>query len=305
MPVPTTEIPTDMEQSMLGRTRLILYAFSGGAPELTLSELVRKTGLPRSSLHRILCQLVELQALDRTESGYRLGLSVIELGWLAAHQNRLRHCAMPHLRTLHEQTGVMVHLAVLDGHEIVYMDKLGNADETRVPSRLGGRRAAYCTGAGKALLAHAPGETMDRVLAAGTPARTPNTITNSRLLHQEFARIRERGVAFDREECFRGVFCIAAPLRDPEGRAVAAVSLTGTPRRMASRQLIPALLSTVGRVSGALFLPPRQERPNRETPTVPPPRDATTSSSPDTSSPSWPAGVLDGAVSWQSRNDWM
>ncbi|GAB3722039.1 IclR family transcriptional regulator [Nocardiopsis nanhaiensis] len=293
MPVPTTEMPPALEQSMLGRTRLILYAFSSGAPELTLSDLVRRTGLPRSSMHRILGQLVEFQALERTEAGYRLGLSMVELGWLAAQQNRLRHCSLPHLRALQEQTGTVAHLAVLDGHEIVYMVKLGRAEGTRAVSRLGGRRAAYCTAEGKALLAHAGESALAGALAEGTPPRTHRTITSPRLLRQELAHIREHGVSFDREECFRGVFGIAVPLRDPEGKAVAAASLTGNPRHMDRKQLVPQLLSTAGRIAADLFLPAR--RTGKEETAAP--------SSP--ASASWPEGVLDDAVSWPRLNDWM
>nr|WP_143219701.1 helix-turn-helix domain-containing protein [Actinomadura sp. CNU-125] len=166
MPAPAAATAPPLESSMLARAARILYAFTTTTPELSMSDVVRRTGLPRSSVHRIMDQLVRLRALERTGSRYRLGLGLLELGALAAHQNRLRETALPHLRALHAATGAMVHLAVLDGHEIVYLEKIGGPAGGRVPSRLGGRQPAYCTGAGKAILAFADADRLAEVLAA-------------------------------------------------------------------------------------------------------------------------------------------
>ncbi|WP_067168751.1 IclR family transcriptional regulator [Microtetraspora niveoalba] len=261
MGAPASATSPELESSMLARAARILYSFSGLDPELSLTDVVRRTGLPRSSVHRILDQLVQLRALERAGSRYRLGLGLIELGGLAAHQNRLREVCRPHLDALHESTGAMVHLAILDGHEIVYLERLGGASNGRIPSRLGGRQPAYCTGAGKALLAFSCEGTVAQVIAEGMPPRTANTITRPQLLRQELARVRDRGVAFDREENYRGIFCVAAPLRDTTGRPVAAISLSGAPGAMNTQRLIPPLLTTVRAVWQTLFSsPPRRRR---------------------------------------------
>ncbi|MEV5828987.1 IclR family transcriptional regulator [Spirillospora sp. NPDC052242] len=258
MPAPAAATAPPLESSMLARAARILYAFTTTTPELSMSDVVRRTGLPRSSVHRIMDQLVRLRALERTGSRYRLGLGLLELGALAVHQNRLRETALPHLRALHAATGAMVHLAVLDGHEIVYLEKIGGSAGGRAPSRLGGRQPAYCTGAGKAILAFADADRLAEALAAGLPARTPFTITDERVLRRELARIREHGVAFDREEGYRGIACIAAPLRDAGGAPVAAISISGPPAKMDPQRLVPPLLTTSRAVWRALFAPGRR-----------------------------------------------
>ncbi|MFI0352803.1 IclR family transcriptional regulator [Actinomadura sp. 9N407] len=248
----------ELESSMLARAARILYSFTVASPELSMTDVVRRTGLPRSSVHRIMDQLVQLRALERAGGKYRLGLGLIELGALAAHQNRLREAALPHLHRLQATTGALVHLAILDGHEIVYLEKIGGSPNGRIPSRLGGRQPAYCTAAGKAMLAFADEDELAAALEAGTPARTPFTITGPQALRRELALIRERGVALDREENYRGISCVAAPLRDATGRPVAAISLSGPPERINPRALTPTLLTATRAVWRALYVPARR-----------------------------------------------
>jgi len=288
MPVETT--------STLARAAMIMNSFHGAAPELSMTDVVRRTGLPRSSVHRILEQLVGLRALERSGSRYRLGIRVIELGALAAHQNRLREVSLPFLHELHETTGHLVHLAILDGHEIIYLEKISGSAGARIPSRLGARQPAYCTGAGKAILAFSEAATVEAALAAGLTPRTPFTITRPRLFRQELAHIRERGVAFDREEGFRGIFCIAAPIRDGSGQAVAAISLSGPPARMNPQRLVPTLLTASRAVWQALFAPPR--RPST------PPLPASPKPAPPPAT-EWPKGALGGLMEWSRLTDWM
>lgn len=279
MPAPSAATVPPLESSMLARAARILYTFTTTTPELSMSDVVRRTGLPRSSVHRIMDQLVQLRALERTGSRYRLGLGLLELGALAVHQNRLRETALPHLRALQQATGAVVHLAVLDGHEIVYLEKIGGTGTGRAPSRLGGRQPAYCTGAGKAILAFTDEEGLAAVLAEGMPARTPFTITDERVLRRELARIREHGVAFDREEGFRGVACVAAPLRDAGGTPVAAISISGPPPKIDPQRLVPPLLTTSRAVWRALFAPGRR-RPGAARPAGSGNREGLTSSAP-------------------------
>ncbi|MEU0278168.1 IclR family transcriptional regulator [Streptomyces sp. NPDC088147] len=254
MAVPAASGP-DIGSSMLARAALILYSFNTSTPELSLMDVVRRTGLPRSSVHRILDQLVQLKGLERTGAKYRLGLRLIELGALAAHQNWLRDASLPYLHNLHSSTGALVHLSILDGHEIVYLEKIGGSPDNRIPSRLGGRQPAYCTSAGKAMLSFADEDELDEILKTGLPARTPFTITDPHAFRRELAQIRERGVAFDREENYRGIVCVAAPLRDATGRAIAAISLAGAPSRIKLQALIPPLLVTARQTRHALFVP--------------------------------------------------
>jgi DNA-binding IclR family transcriptional regulator len=187
--------------AVLERVGLVLDAFDG-AGRLTLAQIVRRTGLPRSSAHRMLERLVSMRWLHREGRDYTLGLRLMELGSLAVHQDRLHTTALPHLQELHRVTGFVVHLAVLDGDDLVYLEKLGGRLATVVPTRIGGRRRADTTALGKSLLAY-----------SGTPGDTYN-------------HIREHGIAYEREESLPGFGCIAVPI-GPIGSAVAAVSVCG------------------------------------------------------------------------------
>jgi DNA-binding IclR family transcriptional regulator len=231
---------------MIDRVATILGTFNGPA-SLTLAQVVAQTGVPRSSAHRILEHLVKIRWVCNDGGIYRLGLGVLELGGLAAHQHQLRGVALPYLHELANVTGMVVHLAVLDGPEIVYLEKIGGSFAVRLPSRVGGRQPAYCTAVGKTLLAFADEQARLDSLAAAPHGRTSRSITTDHRLRQELCRVRDRGVAFDREEAVAGVGCVASPVGRPDSPS-AALSICGpiaqvqferliSPVRMAASQI--------------------------------------------------------------------
>lgn len=238
--------PTPAPASMIDRVVEILDAFDGPG-SLTLSQVVTRTGLPRSSAHRILEHLVKVRWLDRDEYRYHLGIRMIELGAQAVHRHRLHQPAVPHLHELQHATGFVVHLAVLDGTEIVYLDKLGGRFAARLPSRVGGRQPAHCTSIGKALLAFAEESAVEPVLDGPLAQLTSHSITDPRTLRSELRRIQDRGVAFDREEAVRGVGCVAAPVRGP-GTAHAAVSVCAPINNIRFEHLVGPVQATACRV---------------------------------------------------------
>ena len=238
--------------SMIDRVVGILDTFNGPA-SLTVAQVAARTGVPRSSAHRILEHLVKIRWLDRDGGTYRLGLGVLELGGLAAHQNQLRTVALPYLHELAGATGMIVHLAVLDGPEIVYLEKIGGSFGMRLPSRVGGRQPAYCTAVGKTLLAYADDHARRASLSAAPRGRTSRSITTDHRLQQELGRVRDRGVAFDREEAVAGIGCVASPVGPPRSPA-AAISICGpvadvqfdrliVPVRLAASQIWNSLAS--------------------------------------------------------------
>ena len=152
----------------LDRAALLLDAFDGPG-RLTLAQIVRRTGLPRSSAHRMLERLVQLRWLRREGRDYELGMRLFELGSLAVHQDRLHRAALPFLHELHRLTGHAVHLAVLEGIDVVYLEKSAGRFGVGLPSRVGGRQPAHCTSVGKVLLAHSPESVVNRVVEAGLP----------------------------------------------------------------------------------------------------------------------------------------
>lgn len=220
--------------AVIDRVSLVLDAFEGSG-QLTLAQIVRRTGLPRSSAHRLLESLVKLRWLRRTGRDYELGMRLVELGSLAVHQDRLHRAAGPLLHELHRATGLVVHLAVLDGADVVYMDKVGDRMVAAIPSRVGGRQPAQCSAVGKAILAYNENH-MQVDLAA---RKTRYSISTVGQLNAELAKVRSRGVAFDREEAVPGFGCVAAPIGGP-GAAVAAVSVCGPMNRMMFDQRLVA-----------------------------------------------------------------
>ena len=231
----------DGPNSVLGRALTLLTAFRAGDTELTLAELSRRTGIPKPTAHRLLGELATWNIVERTPNGLRLGMALFELGQLAPLQRGLREAAAPFLADLFEATHETVHLAVPDGIDVVYVQKLPGRNGPRVNSRVGGRMPAYCTGVGKALLAFAPPERLAAVVAAGLIRRTPRTVVAPGLLDRDLARIRERGVAEEHEESTVGIACVAAPVLDSTGLAVAAISITGWANRLDTARLAPAV----------------------------------------------------------------
>jgi len=205
--------------SMVERMTLILDRFPDRHARLSLEQVSRSTGLPRSTAHRILEQLVRLEWLAHTPEGYALGRRALGLGGPHDHES-LRAAASPHLHELLMRTGAVVHLGVLDGARVRYLDKLGGRFASRVPSRVGGAAPAHCTGLGRAMLAWLAPEEVDTVLDGPLGVRTAATIGDLDALHLELGRIRGRGgLAVERGECVRGLGCVAAAIRVGTGSA--------------------------------------------------------------------------------------
>lgn len=220
--------------AVLDRVSLVLDAFDGPG-RLNLSQIVRRTGLPRSSAHRMLERLVALRWLRRNGRDYELGMRLVELGSLAVHQDRLHRAAIPLLHDLHRATGLVVHLAVLDGSDVVYLEKIGDRMVAAIPTRVGGRQPAHCAAVGKAMLAYnSEADVVDLATR-----KTRFSISSPAQLRAELANVRGRGVAFDREESVPGFGCVAAPIGAP-GEAVAAVSVCGPMSRMVFDQRLAA-----------------------------------------------------------------
>ncbi|MGW4351437.1 IclR family transcriptional regulator [Nocardia sp. NPDC004582] len=223
--------PPAVPNSVLGKAVSVLDAFTGDDHWVSFSELVRRTGLHKTTMHRLLAELVAIRLIDRSESGYRLGRHLFELGMRATVERGLIEVSIPFLQDLYERTHEIVHLGVLEGDEVVYVAKIGGHRQAESPSRIGGRMPLYCTAIGKAMLAHAPGGLKARALAAPLPRRTPRTITTPGLLARQLDRIVETGVAFEYEESAVGLVCVASPILDADDRPVAAVSLAGPATR--------------------------------------------------------------------------
>ncbi|MPY80742.1 MAG: helix-turn-helix domain-containing protein [Actinophytocola sp.] len=253
VPVMAPNDSTKAPASMIERMTLILDAFDSSTRTLTLLGLAERTGLPRSTVHRILDQMIRLRWLAHTSGGYRLGMRPLELGGLAADHNEIRDAVNPLLHELCQRTGMTGHLGVLDGREVVYLDKTGGRLAANLPTRLGGRMPAHCTALGKAMLATHEPTTVAATFRSRLPRLTARTIGDIDGLHRELAQIRLReGVAVDREESVTGIVCVAAPLRT-RGPAVAALSVTGQARVVNAERLARVMVEVAHEASRLLF----------------------------------------------------
>jgi IclR family transcriptional regulator, acetate operon repressor len=153
---------------------------------------------------------------------------------------------------LREATHQTIHLAVLDGVEVVYVEILRSRNMPRLPSRVGGRLPAHATGVGKALLACAPADVIDKVVATGLPAVGPRTIRNSEVLRQQLKRITASGIAYEHEESGPGVVCVACAIHHGDGEPVAAISASGWAGKVDLRRVGPAVHTTALSITRAL-----------------------------------------------------
>lgn len=230
--------------SVLDRVLVLLAAFTSEVPLLRVSELVERTGLSKPTVYRLVGQLETAGLLERDGPRLRLGLRLFEMGQLAPRQRTIHDAALPYMQDLREATQETVHLAVLEGTEVLYVEKLSGREGPALPSRVGGRMPTYCTGVGKALLAHQPAEVIRQVLDAGLQRRTPYTIRVGGHLLRELNEVRRTGLAFEREESTVGVVCVASPIIGSDETPVAALSIAGWSNRLEVKRVAAAVKST-------------------------------------------------------------
>jgi DNA-binding IclR family transcriptional regulator len=199
--------------SVTTRALALLGAFDEQHRRLTLTELAARAGLPLPTAHRLVGELAAWGALSRTPSGeYVVGRRLWDLGLLAPVQTGLRQVASPFLHDIYAATLATVHLAVRDGTEVLYLDRLAGHTSVPVVSRVGTRLPMHATGVGKVLLAHAPPEVQAAVLA-DLPRITAYTVTQPGLLRRQLARAARDGYATTTEEMSLGACSVAVPIR--------------------------------------------------------------------------------------------
>ena len=235
---PTVQPPI----SVVGRAMSILRCFdANNRQELSLAEITAISRLPKPTVHRLLGTLSEWGMIERTDTGFRLGIQLFELGMRVPRQISLREAALPHLLDLHEATKETVQLAVLDGSDMLFLAKFLRRDGPRSRSRIGGRVPAHCTAVGKALLAFAEPAVVQAVLEGPMRRCTPYTVTAPGLLARQLKAVREHALGHAYEESMIGVACVASPVFDADKRVVAAISITGSVTNFDSARMGPAV----------------------------------------------------------------
>jgi len=239
-------------RSVMGRGLVLLETLSRAGRPLPLTDLVILTRLPKSTVHRLAGQLVELGLLDKTPAGFGLGLRIFEWGSKAERQRNLRRIAVPYLSDVHAQLRETVHLAVLDGRDVVYVEKIEGHSAVRCPTVVGGRAPAHGTALGKAMLAFNP-VIMHEVLVQPLSVQTTRTVIAPGNLQRQLHKTRETRISLEIEESFVGVACVASPILDAAGVALGAVSITVPTFRFDPNKLSPTVRQVADRISRDLL----------------------------------------------------
>jgi DNA-binding IclR family transcriptional regulator len=236
----------------------LLCTFTASERELGVSELARRLGLGKSTVHRLLATLAaeHLVEMNPATGRYRLGIKLFELGTVVATRFELHEAVAMYIDDLRARTGETVQVGVLDGSEVVYIERRESLRTLRHMVDLGHRNYANCTACGKVLLAALAEADLDRLLIGRQlPARTAHSITDPDRLRAELAVVRERGYAENIRESASDTASVAAPIYDDGKRAVAALSVAGPLSRMgeaARRRYANAALDIACRISEQL-----------------------------------------------------
>jgi len=223
-----------MDTGTLGKAMALVELVAEASTPLRFTDILHASGQPRGTLHRQLRHLVEEGLIDTDSDGtYVPGLRLLRLASRAWSRNEFRQLAAPHLQKLHDATGETVHLALLRGAEVIYLDKVEARQAVRMHSLIGNASPAYCTGVGKAALA-----TLDdadiraRLETVRFERFTDTTHADLASLLRDVGEIRQRGFAYDLEEHQPGIRCVAASIRVPEQGILAGVSVTAPAYRV-------------------------------------------------------------------------
>ncbi len=253
---------------LLDRSVLLLKVLATGPAERRLADFA-DAGLHKSTAFRLLEALRRhrLVAVDDATGRYRLGLGLFELGMAAVSRLDVGQCAPPFLEALAAETGESASLGIFEDPEVVHILRVESEHPLRLPSLAGRRSPAYCTGIGKAILAHLEPERLEAYLRnIVLKPRTPRTITDRDALQNDLRRVRARGFSIDDEEIFPGLRCVAAPIFGLDGRVVAGISVAGPTNRM-PKDALPRyssrVLAAAAEISGRLGFRRASEGPLR------------------------------------------
>lgn len=225
---------------MVDKALRILDLLESGGGQMPLTAIAAQTQLPKPTVHRLLATLSSHGYVQRLDPGvYGLGPRVIALGQFAAANNDVLTIGRPIVRQLVASCGETVHLGILQGESLLYIDRAEPQDAAvrlaALPSPL---TSLHASASGKVLLAFAERSLQDKVLAAGLASYTSHTVTDPEQLRVELEKIRQDGYAINEQERFDGVRAVSVPVRSRQGLVVAAISAAGPIQRVDEEKLI-------------------------------------------------------------------
>lgn len=228
--MPEKKASRDDNLKSLSKVAAILDCFSTTHRAMSLADICKQTGYPRSTTHRLLASMREVGFLDqdRERERYRLGIKLFAYGNVMLANMDLHREARPYVEALGRMTGLSVHLAVFGGERAVVIHRAEPAPGGLTPLNLLENAPVHCTSIGKAILAFQPESVLERVIEAGLTRYTDSTITDGDQLRRELQKVRDRGYALDNGEHQPGLRCVGAPIRDQFGRVFASISATAS-----------------------------------------------------------------------------
>lgn len=254
----------------LERGLAILGCFTPERPVLGIADIADELGMSRSTTHRYVITLVALGYVEQGASRkYKLGLKVSELGMSALACTGLRDHAHGYLEELRQQSSYTVNLGILDGVEVLYIDRARSfrrgQSKIDFDLRPGSRLPAYCTSLGKVMLAHLPEDALRELLGdMQLSKRGPNTITTKKALRAELEQVRDEGFAVDDEEFAPELLAIAVPVRSESGEVIAAINMAAHTSMISLEELVgalgPHLVATADRISARIGYRRKDER---------------------------------------------
>lgn len=217
----------------ISKAMKVLAAFDQDCFEMSIGEIAHRSGVPKSTVHRIVSSLAEWNIIEPGPEGKcRLGLKLFQLGSLVLFKMDIRKEALPFLKELSARREATAHLAIRDGNQAIYIEKIEQPNAFVQYSRVGKHLPLHCTGIGKVLAADLPEEKIGSLMGQSFPGYTDNTITKLADLLKHLNQVRKKGYAMDNEELIPGVKCVAAPVFNYRGEVAAGVSLSTTSSMM-------------------------------------------------------------------------
>ena len=244
----------------LARGLSILESFEAADPIMGIAELARKTNLPKSTVHRLIQTLCALGYIipDVTSNKYMLGPKVLDLGFTVLSSLELRDVAAPYLRMLSKSSSETVNLAILDGWQLVYLERLKTQKIVNINLHIGSRLELYNTSMGRVLAAFQSEDWLSKYLEylQHIPEARKYILEGGKILHEILAEVKEKGYALNNEELAPGLRSVAGPVKNRQGKVVGAVNIAVSSglfslERLKKEQLLP-LLETTQAISAAL-----------------------------------------------------
>ena len=238
------------------RAMQILSAFDGQHETLGVSEVAQATGLHKATTHRILMTLLNGGFLERAGDGerYRLGLRLMEMGLGALRGLDFRRAAFPYMQQLVDRFQETCTLSVFDRGQMLYVEVVYGEHSLTIAARVGRHLPAHCTASGKVLLAFLPPEVTEPILHGPLAVYTEKTITSPAQLCEELSLVRQRGYALTDEEFEEGIRAISAPIRDIDGKVIAAMSIPFPTSRLKPER-IPEIAHALMEAANAVSAP--------------------------------------------------